>query len=229
MAMDDDSKGEPESPGSDDSGMDPLGQQPPPLRGESHPRLPQPYRMDRSRVNPRMPSLAILPMRARRGAGGAAFPAAPLPSGRPSSQRIAVPADWTRAHDADELESARPASSAAASSASAVAAVPSLADQERFQVSLEIERRFRALLRSRLGFQIEPQAEDGNCMFRSVAHQVYGDPELHRMVRAACMQYMTVERAFFREFIAGESFEQYIDRMKVSTQRGTCMRARALS
>lgn len=223
--MDDDSKGEPDSPGSDDSGMEQMQ----PLRGEAHPRLPsqqqqQPYRMDRSRVNPRMPSLAILPMRVRRGAASS-FPAAPLPSGRPSasqSQRIGVPSNWSRAHDADELESARVAhGSASAASSSAVAPVPSLADQERFQVSLEIERRFRALLWSRLGFQIVPQAEDGNCMFRSVAHQVYGDAEQHALVRAAVMQYMSLEREFFREFIAGETFEAYIERMKVSGGRDT--------
>ena len=224
MAMDDDSKGEPDSPASDDSGMDPWSQGLQPLRGEAHPRLPSqppPYRMDRSRVNPRMPSLAILPMRARRSA-----PAAPLLSGRPSIAsmhvdypfRIGVPAHWNRAHDADELEEARASeyASSASASASAVAPVPSLADQERFQVSLEIERRFRALLAARLGFQIVPQSEDGNCMFRSVSHQVYGDAEHHALVRAAVMQYMTLEREFFREFIAGETFEAYIERMKVS-------------
>jgi OTU domain-containing protein 5 len=31
---------------------------------------------------------------------------------------------------------------------------------------------------------------DGNCLFRSVAHQVYGDEEFHGVVRQKCMDYM---------------------------------------
>lgn len=33
-------------------------------------------------------------------------------------------------------------------------------------------------------------AGDGNCMFRSVADQVYGDEEMHEKVRACCLDYM---------------------------------------
>jgi len=45
---------------------------------------------------------------------------------------------------------------------------------------------------------------DGNCLFRSVAHQVYGDAELHGLVREKCMAYMESERAYFEPFVEGD-------------------------
>lgn len=41
-----------------------------------------------------------------------------------------------------------------------------------------------------LGFRLVAQEGDGNCLFRSVAHQVYGDSELHYLVRCKCCAYM---------------------------------------
>lgn len=32
--------------------------------------------------------------------------------------------------------------------------------------------------------------EDGNCLFRAVADQVYGDSEAHDLVRQMCIDYM---------------------------------------
>lgn len=37
-----------------------------------------------------------------------------------------------------------------------------------------------------------PVEGDGNCLFRSVSHQVYGDDRYHGLVRARCMDYMEV-------------------------------------
>lgn len=37
-------------------------------------------------------------------------------------------------------------------------------------------------------------AGDGNCMFRAVADQVYGDEEMHEKVRACCLDYMVCPR-----------------------------------
>lgn len=33
-------------------------------------------------------------------------------------------------------------------------------------------------------------AGDGNCMFRSVADQIYGDEDMHEQIRACCLDYM---------------------------------------
>lgn len=59
---------------------------------------------------------------------------------------------------------------------------------------------------------IIPMSGDGNCLFRSVAHQIYGDPSLHPLVREKCMDYMEVEADFFSQFIVGgkESFHLYL-------------------
>lgn len=68
----------------------------------------------------------------------------------------------------------------------------------------------RALQMHRL--EVAPVNGDGNCLFRSVAHQVYGDEELHSLVRSSCMSYMEAEAEFFSEFVEGglEAFPQYL-------------------
>lgn len=37
---------------------------------------------------------------------------------------------------------------------------------------------------------IKKMAEDGACLFRAVADQVYGDQEMHGIVRKHCMDYI---------------------------------------
>lgn len=55
-------------------------------------------------------------------------------------------------------------------------------------------------------------AGDGNCLFRAIAHQVYGDDELHEVVRQKCMDYMEANADFFSQFVEGgmETFHLYI-------------------
>lgn len=55
------------------------------------------------------------------------------------------------------------------------------------------------------GLAIMGIAGDGNCLFRSIAHQIYGNQELHGVVRKAAADYMSVERDYFASFteIAG--------------------------
>jgi TolA-binding protein len=59
---------------------------------------------------------------------------------------------------------------------------------------------------------------DGNCLFRSVAHQIYGDENLHEVVRQKCMDYMESEIDFFSQFIVGgrESFHLYIQAKRMN-------------
>jgi hypothetical protein len=51
--------------------------------------------------------------------------------------------------------------------------------------------------------RVEAMSGDGNCLFRSVAHQIYGDEEFHDVVRQKCMDYMEAEAPFFSQFVEG--------------------------
>ena len=59
---------------------------------------------------------------------------------------------------------------------------------------------------------IVPVEGDGNCLFRAVAHQIYGNEAFHRIVRAKCIDYMEIEADFFSQFVEGgkEFFPLYL-------------------
>lgn len=57
------------------------------------------------------------------------------------------------------------------------------------------QENFRRQLEETTGFKIVDCEKDGNCLFRSVAHQIYGDPSRHTEVRQKCYDYM-VARAW---------------------------------
>ena len=42
---------------------------------------------------------------------------------------------------------------------------------------------------------------DGNCLFRAISHQIYGTSDHHQMVRQKCVEYMMIEKRFFKNFI----------------------------
>lgn len=57
---------------------------------------------------------------------------------------------------------------------------------------------------------------DGNCMFRSIAHQVWGDPDRHWEMRQMCCDYME-RRGIGRELLGAdtdERFTEYIANMR---------------
>uniref|UniRef100_A0A8C6XNX5 ubiquitinyl hydrolase 1 n=1 Tax=Naja naja TaxID=35670 RepID=A0A8C6XNX5_NAJNA len=55
------------------------------------------------------------------------------------------------------------------------------------------EHRFEKALREKKGFIIKQMKEDGACLFRAVADQVYGDQDMHEVVRKHCMDYLVSE------------------------------------
>jgi OTU domain-containing protein 5 len=63
--------------------------------------------------------------------------------------------------------------------------------------------RYQAALSSQ-GLAVRAVEGDGNCLFRSVAHQVYGDDRLHGFVREKCMAYMESELEYFEQFVEGD-------------------------
>ncbi|RWW01046.1 hypothetical protein GW17_00035938 [Ensete ventricosum] len=54
----------------------------------------------------------------------------------------------------------------------------------------ERERLFELEIRRTKGFEVKKMLEDGNCLFRAVADQVYGDPEAYDLARQMCLDYM---------------------------------------
>lgn len=77
----------------------------------------------------------------------------------------------------------------------------------------ERERMFEVEIRRIKGLEVKRMMEDGNCLFRAVADQVYGDPEAYDMARQMCIDYMERERDHFSQFIT-EGFTSYCKRKR---------------
>lgn len=77
----------------------------------------------------------------------------------------------------------------------------------------ERERMFEIEIRRTKGLEVKRMLEDGNCLFRAVADQVYGDPEAYDMARQMCIDYMERERDHFSQFIT-EGFTSYCKRKR---------------
>ncbi|CAK9172894.1 unnamed protein product [Ilex paraguariensis] len=54
----------------------------------------------------------------------------------------------------------------------------------------ERERQFEIDIRRVKGLEVKRMLDDGNCLFRAVADQVYGDSEVYDLVRQMCIDYM---------------------------------------
>jgi OTU domain-containing protein 5 len=63
------------------------------------------------------------------------------------------------------------------------------------------------------GLEVFPIEGDGNCMFRSVSHQLYGNSQYHSVIRARTIEYMSYERVYFAQFIEGglDRFDEYLE------------------
>ena len=66
---------------------------------------------------------------------------------------------------------------------------------------------------------------DGNCLFRTVSHQIYGTQEHHGLIRRACVDYMENEAAYFSNFVALSvggflTFADYLNNMRSDGEWG---------
>ncbi|XP_058791758.1 OTU domain-containing protein 5-B [Phymastichus coffea] len=91
----------------------------------------------------------------------------------------------------------------------------------------ERDRWFEKRLR-KIGFTIKKMGEDGACLFRAVADQVYGDQEMHGVVRKHCMDYIAANQEFFSHFVA-EDFGEYVDRKRQEYVHGNHIEMQAMS
>ncbi|KAL8501117.1 hypothetical protein ACS0TY_020617 [Phlomoides rotata] len=92
----------------------------------------------------------------------------------------------------------------------------------------EREHQFEVELRRVKGLEVRKMLEDGNCLFRAVADQVYGDSELYDLVRQMCIDYMERESDHFSQFLT-EGFTSYCKRKRRDKVYGNNMEIQALS
>ncbi|KAL6566975.1 OVARIAN TUMOR DOMAIN-containing deubiquitinating enzyme 6 [Orobanche minor] len=92
----------------------------------------------------------------------------------------------------------------------------------------EREHQFEIDLRRVKGLEVRKMVEDGNCLFRAVADQVYGDSELYDLVRQMCIDYMERERNHFSQFMT-EGFTSYCKRKRRDKVYGNNIEIQALS
>ncbi|TQE11448.1 hypothetical protein C1H46_003011 [Malus baccata] len=88
----------------------------------------------------------------------------------------------------------------------------------------ERERQFEIDIRRAKGFEVKRMLEDGNCLFRAVADQVYGDSEAYDLIRQMCIDYMKdlplivrgkEETRYVTSFIDVHSLKYFIDGAKL--------------
>lgn len=58
-------------------------------------------------------------------------------------------------------------------------------EQEFQEREIQFEKKI-----NKKGWVIKKMAEDGACLFRAVADQIYGDQDMHKVVRKLCIDYI---------------------------------------
>eukprot|EP00008_Paramoeba_atlantica_P008539 CAMPEP_0201488564 /NCGR_PEP_ID=MMETSP0151_2-20130828/18975_1 /ASSEMBLY_ACC=CAM_ASM_000257 /TAXON_ID=200890 /ORGANISM="Paramoeba atlantica, Strain 621/1 / CCAP 1560/9" /LENGTH=242 /DNA_ID=CAMNT_0047873881 /DNA_START=87 /DNA_END=815 /DNA_ORIENTATION=+ len=78
------------------------------------------------------------------------------------------------------------------------------------------------------GLVMIPTESDGNCLFRAVAHQMYGDQSFHDIVRDACMNWIVKERNYYSQYV-DEDFDAYVIRKRRDRVYGNDIEIQAIS
>ena len=95
-------------------------------------------------------------------------------------------------------------------------------DYALFQHAMKVEH----------NFEIQKIPDDGNCLFGSFAHQVYGDFNLHELLREKCCDYMELNSERFKLFIVEDeyvNFAHYLNTMRTLRTWGGNIEITALS
>jgi OTU domain-containing protein 5 len=75
---------------------------------------------------------------------------------------------------------------------------------------------------------IKKSAGDGNCLFRSISDQLYGDEKYYDDIRKLCMDYIEHEKIFFQDYVAGD-IEEYIEKKRRDGEWGDDIEIQAIS
>eukprot|EP01012_Entosiphon_sulcatum_P036002 TRINITY_DN45798_c0_g1_i1.p1 TRINITY_DN45798_c0_g1~~TRINITY_DN45798_c0_g1_i1.p1 ORF type:complete len:308 (+),score=41.92 TRINITY_DN45798_c0_g1_i1:50-925(+) len=79
------------------------------------------------------------------------------------------------------------------------------------------------------GMRIFVIPKDGNCLFGSVADQLYRDSGRHREVRVDTVRYMETHAPQFQGFVPGQPFRDYLERMQRDGEWGGNLEIKAMS
>uniref|UniRef100_A0A3B5KB94 ubiquitinyl hydrolase 1 n=1 Tax=Takifugu rubripes TaxID=31033 RepID=A0A3B5KB94_TAKRU len=90
------------------------------------------------------------------------------------------------------------------------------------------EHWFEKALCEKKGFVIKKMKEDGACLFRAVADQVYGDQDMHEVVRKHCMDYLMKNADYFSNYVT-EDFTTYINRKRKNNCHGNHIEMQAMA
>ncbi|XP_071439005.1 OTU domain-containing protein 5-B [Hetaerina americana] len=91
----------------------------------------------------------------------------------------------------------------------------------------ERDRRFEKRLRKK-GWIIKQMGEDGACLFRAVADQVFGDQEMHSIVRNQCMDFLVLNKDHYKQYMT-EDLDAYVARKRNDSVHGNHIELQALS
>ncbi|XP_069065607.1 OTU domain-containing protein 5 isoform X2 [Pleurodeles waltl] len=94
--------------------------------------------------------------------------------------------------------------------------------------TVEQETRFEKTLQEKKGFIIKQMKEDGACLFRAVADQIYGDQDMHEVVRKHCMDYLMKNADYFSSYVT-EDFTTYINRKRKNNCHGNHIEMQAMA
>jgi len=88
---------------------------------------------------------------------------------------------------------------------------------------------FEKSLKTDRGLEIKEQEGDGNCLFRAISLQIYGDANMHPEIRKRCLDFMEADEPHFGQFVTEESFHDYIVRKRHDGVHGNNPEIQAIS
>ena len=92
------------------------------------------------------------------------------------------------------------------------------------------ETNFRNTIKKDLNMLIIDMASDGNCMYRAIAAQAYGDAELYNVVRQKCIDFIVAGKSWFKDFVPdNEDFDAYCSRKRQEASWGDNLEQQAIA
>ncbi|XP_053692922.1 OTU domain-containing protein 5-A [Sabethes cyaneus] len=85
-----------------------------------------------------------------------------------------------------------------------------------------------AKIMSDRGFILKDMVEDGACLFRAISLQIYGDQDMHEVIRQQTMDYIYQNREYFAQFVT-EDIDNYVSRKRANHVHGNHIEIQAMS